>query len=36
MAQTDEAIVESPNPALTVTVAEKPASASALVVVSSV
>jgi hypothetical protein len=36
MTQTDEVIVESPNPALTVTLAEKPASASALVVVSSV
>jgi hypothetical protein len=35
MAQTNEAIVELPNPTMTVTVAEKPASASALVVVSS-
>jgi hypothetical protein len=34
MAQNDEAVVESPNPAVTVTVAEKPASALALVVVS--
>jgi hypothetical protein len=35
MAQTDEAVVESPNLMVTVTVAEKPASTSALVVVSS-
>jgi hypothetical protein len=35
MAQTDEAVVESPNPTVIVTMAEKPASALALVVVSS-
>jgi hypothetical protein len=35
MTQVDEAIVESPNPVVTMTVAEKPASALALVVVSS-
>jgi hypothetical protein len=35
MAQADEAIMELPNPTVTVTMAEKPTSASALVVVSS-
>jgi hypothetical protein len=35
MAQADEAVVEAPNPAMTMTMAEKPASALALVVVSS-
>jgi hypothetical protein len=35
MAQADEAIVESPNPTVIMTVAEKPTSTSALMVVSS-
>jgi hypothetical protein len=36
MAQTDEAVLVSPNPALIMTMAKKPALALALVVVSSV